>query len=431
MSRWPVPTYPKSSNKPKPKTVVGPSLYKWQMDVVNLYLEHPKNSIITVNSPRQRGKSMLVETVTIMEALNHPGWKIYIVMPTYIAVRKMYKEFVSMLTAIPGMVKASSAQFFDIDLTNGSQISLRSIGSGDALRGNTANLLFIDEGAFINLETAIECVFPYTNATSGDIIITSTPTIKDTDLNLFAKYYFAGLEGLKNTYTVDWADYDTSALMPPEKLELYKKTMPFRIFENEIMGRFLSLNSDLWNLEPVLMSGFGMFDSNMTAGLDFGCGVQNDSTSLVVFNSSDQMVKLTNLNDMKPVDTVHFIINQLKSMPGIKRLVVETNSIGTIYLDMLKREIMNAKLKIQIIPFTTTNDSKREIIENLQLEIANQVIGLVKDNTLLTQFAAFQMKTTPTGKITYENSNDNLHDDIVLATAMARWGAKKRGYILR
>lgn len=431
MSRWPAPYNPKSSGKPKPKTIQGPLLYRWQQDVVDLYLAHPKNSIITVNSPRQRGKSMMVETITIMEAINHPGWQIYIVMPTYIAVRKMYKELTRMLTSIPGLVKASSAQFFDIDLINGSQICLRSIGSGDALRGNTANLLFIDEGAFINLETAIECVFPYTNATSGDIIITSTPTIKDTDLNLFAKYYFAGLEGIKNTYTVDWADYDTSALMPEDKLELYRKTMPFRIFENEIMGRFLELNSDLWDLTPILMPGFGMFDDNMSAGLDFGCGVENDSTSLVVFNSSNQMAKLTNLNDMKPVDTVHFIVNQLKSMPGIKRLVVEMNSIGQIYFDMLKREISNARLKIQIIPFTTTNDTKREIIENLQLEIANQIIGLPKDNALLTQFAAFQMKTTPTGKITYENSNDNLHDDIVMATAMARWGAKKKGYIIR
>ncbi len=419
------------AKKQTSKKIVGQDLYRWQRDVVDLYLQHPKNSIITVNSPRQRGKSLMVENIAIMECVNHSNWSVYIIMPTYIAVRKMYKELTRMLSVIPGLVKASSAQYFDIDFVNGSQICLRSIGSGDALRGNTANLLFIDEGAFIPLETAIETVFPYTNATSGDIIITSTPTIKDTELNLFAKYYFAGLEGLPNTYTVDWSDYDTSALMPSEKLELYNKTMPFRIFENEILGHFLELNSDLWNLEPILMPNYGLFTDNMCAGLDFGCGVENDSTTLAVFNNSDQMCKLTNINDMKPVDTVHFIVNQLKGMTGIKRLVVELNSIGTIYYDMLKREITKAGLRIRIIPFTTTNDTKREIVENLQLEIANQVIGLVKDNTLLTQFAAFQMKTTPTGRITYENSNDNLHDDIVMAVAMARWGAKKSGYVVR
>ena len=45
------------------KTVKGPSLYKWQLDAINLYREHPKGSVITIKSPRQRGKSMMLQTL--------------------------------------------------------------------------------------------------------------------------------------------------------------------------------------------------------------------------------------------------------------------------------------------------------------------------------------------------------------------------------
>lgn len=431
MSRWPVPTYPKSSPKPKQKTIIGPSLYKWQMDTVKLYQDHPTNSILTISSPRQRGKTMLMQTIVVMEAVNHPGWEIYIVLPSYITARKIYKELMRMLTSIPGLVKSSSAQFFDIELTNGSQICLRSIGSGDALRGATANLLMIDEAAFIDLETAIETVFPYVNSTNGDIILTSTPKLPDRETNLFAKFYFEGLEGQPGCYTINWGDYDTSALMPPEKLKLYEKTIPFSIFQNEFLGLFLDLKNELWDIEPVLQSGPGILDPGSVMGVDWATGTKNDETVLTVFNSEGQMCRLSHFNDKSPTDTVKFLLNQLESMPQIKRVGVETNSIGKVYLDQFKKGVAQRKLKVQIIPFETTNSSKREIIESLQLEIANQTIGLLNENKLKTQFAGFTMKSTPSGLITYENETDVIGDDVVMSVAIARHTARKSGYILR
>ena len=67
----------------------------------------------------------------------------------------------------------------------------------------------------------------------------------------------------------------------------------------------------------------------------------------------------------------------------------------------------------------------------MQLEIANQTIGLLDEGRLKTQFAGFSMKQTPSGLITYANESDSIGDDIVMATAIARWTARKSGYKIR
>ena len=98
---------------------------------------------------------------------------------------------------------------------------------------------------------------------------------------------------------------------------------------------------------------------------------------------------------------------------------------------MLKKAITARKLRCQILPFLTTNSSKREVIEQMQVEIANQAFTLLDENMLKTEFASFVMKSTKSGLITYENMSDNLHDDIVISVALARWAARKNTYIVR
>ena len=54
------------------------------------------------------------------------------------------------------------------------------------------------------------------------------------------------------------------------------------------------------------------------------------------------MYQLYHFSDKTPTETVDFIINILQQLP-IKKLVVETNSIGNIYLDLLKKKNKSKK----------------------------------------------------------------------------------------
>lgn len=395
----------------------GQKLFEWQRDFFKLYDAHPKSSIITIKSPRQRAKTHTIINLVLRETINHPNYTAIIVAPSYQICRKQFKEFEKCLSPIPKLVKNSNLSFFEIEFTNGSVIKLKSAESKANLRGDTADLLIFDEAAFISLDTALEC-FSYTNTTSGNIILASTPTFESED-NLFYKYFKAAMDGEKGCYLIDFCDYDTTALMPLDRIELYRKTMPFNIFKNEILGQFLTTQSSLWDIGKVLRNDV-LDDGELCAGIDFATGVNNDETAIAIFNKQKQMVYLHHFNDKDSIQTVDYIINLLKSL-NIKKICLETNSIGKVYLDILKRQLSNNRLRVQIIEMVTTNSSKRDYIQNLQLEIQNGTCTLLDDFQLKLEFVGFQMKTTPSGLITYGNSTDSIHDDIVIASALGIW----------
>jgi hypothetical protein len=67
----------------------------------------------------------------------------------------------------------------------------------------------------------------------------------------------------------------------------------------------------------------------------------------------------------------------------------------------------------------------------MQCEIQNQTITLLDDFNLKTEFSAFEMKSTSSGKITYGNSSNSIHDDLVISTALALYCFKTGSYNIK
>lgn len=361
------------------------------------------------------------------ESINKPNFEIVVLSPSYQNARKLYKSVVKYFKKIPNLVQSATTQFLEIELFNDSVIQFCSAESGDNLRGKTANLLIIDEGAFVDLEVAEEC-FNFLNTTKGDVIICSTPTFED-DNNLFYKYYKQAIENTDDVYLIDYCRYDTTVMLSKKRMELYKKTLPLNVYMNEIEGEFLTTKSALWDISNVLNNQvFG--DSITYAGIDFATGTNGDETAIALFNSKKQMFRLFHFRDKDSIETVKFITNIFKQY-NVTKAVIETNSIGQVYRDMLKKEIRTNRIQTQLIEFNTNNTSKRKIIENLQVEIANETCSLLPDHQLKVEFAKFQMKKTPSGLITYGNERDSDHDDIVIATALGLSAFSQGGYAVR
>ena len=84
-----------------------------------------------------------------------------------------------------------------------------------------------------------------------------------------------------------------------------------------------------------------------------------------------------------------------------------------------------------MIEFVTTNQSKREIIESLQVECLNGTIQIPNDNKLMLQMVGYEMQKTPNGHITYNNSSDSIHDDMIISLALALYALKQGRYNVR
>ena len=106
------------------------------------------------------------------------------------------------------------------------------------------------------------------------------------------------------------------------------------------------------------------------------------------------------------------IINKYKP----KGIYIEQNSIGEpIYNEI--RKLINRKETLN--KWSTTNESKKDIINNLQVQIANKNITFNKDNNLLkSELGTFTYKLTKSGNITF-NALDGFHDDTVMSLAIA------------
>lgn len=419
------------SKEEKEIRIFSGRLFPWQREATAYFLKWHKNLILTIKSRRQCGKSYWLNMITLNTAINYRNNRVVIVSPTFSNGKKMYKELEKYFSVMPqGIIKRSSLTDLSFELSNGSSIQYKSIEQGNALRGDKANLLIFDEAAFISTEDAMSLCFPYVNTTQGAIILVSTPKFKDEN-NLFYKFYKKGIEEKKvKCKTLDWCDWDTSALLSEEQKQLYKETMPPQIFLNEIEGEFIDAKSELWNIENVLLQQPATPTTKQFAGLDWATGSNNDETVLSVFNEFKQMVALFRWKNEEPTEQIQQIIQKIKAH-NITKLTAEKNSIGDVYLSMLKKAISDNHLNCIVTPFDTTNTSKRQIIEHLQVEINNQTIKLINDNTLKLQFVMFTTQATPTGKITYGNQSDKYHDDIVIATALAINNFKSNKYAIR
>lgn len=407
-------------------------LYPWQVATAKMLLAHPYNLILSIIAPRQVGKTHFIEMYTLSRVINRNKFRTVIVNPTFANSVKTYGDFMGFLRQIPGdIVESANESRLTIKFTNGSSIQLKSIEQGDALRGDNCNLLILDEAAFLDANTAMRTLFPYVNATHGTIVLISTPKFKSED-NLFYRFYDLGLRRGKNegsnVMSLDWRKYNLSEVLTEERKELLRETMPYNIFANEILGEFLTEKNDLWDIAPVLRNGILPTD-DMFGGLDWGSS-GTDETVLPVFNRHRQMYRLYRWgNDTPATELVSRIIDVCLELK-LKKVVYEANSIGTPLATFLKREAAKRHCQTMFISFNTDNKGKRRIIESLQLAIENQTVTLLDDPTLKLQFLGFAMKQTKTGQITYGNSSDSVHDDIVLATALALEADVSGNYVL-
>jgi hypothetical protein len=72
------------------------------------------------------------------------------------------------------------------------------------------------------------------------------------------------------------------------------------------------------------------------------------------------------------------------------------------------------EIEINLTQFTTTNKSKKRIIERLITLFENDLIIIPNDQKLLTQLSMFEAKISDLGSVKYAGANGS-HDDLVMS----------------
>lgn len=350
--------------------------------------------------------------------------------PTIGQARKLYNDIVLFAGKL---IAKSNGSLLHIEFFNGSTIHFKSAEQGDSVRGFTTKkrgILVVDEAAYINKDWFYSVVVPITNVYNSDIFLFSTPKYKQ---GLFYELYTQGLDD-SHIITFDWTKYDLSKYLTPELLDLYKLQLPKSAFTSEYLAEFIDGDGAVFTDfkkctgEVVLTNTLPLHIS-----VDWGTGTGSDDTAITIgqYAQNKMLVfKQHYFNDKKTNDTVEYILNLVKHFvsKGFKEIniVVEHNSIGQVYFDILHDKIdeyefsynndvdFRSEIEINIRQFTTTNKSKKRIIERLETLFENDLIIIPNDPKLLTQLSMFEASINSNGTVIYRGAN-NSHDDLVMS----------------
>lgn len=386
--------------------IVFPKIYAHQRVVYDaVTTDNGAGKNYVVKSKRQCGKSFIASLILIYFSLSKKDTVSMLIEPTLNQSRRMFKDIVKMLEG-SGVITNANQSLLTIDFVNGSEIIFKSAEQSDAIRGySVSGILIIDEGAFIR-DDVYEILFPVRDAHNAPMLIISTP--------LFCDGYFYKLYKAKETVSFDWCDFDTSIFLDDERLEQYRKTLSDLKFRSEYLGQFITDGGYVFrNITNCVLNDSSTVGDPVVCGIDWAVGNDGDDTVLTFLDANANAVEFLRLNNMSPVEQIDSIVKKLNSTPTLKKVVVEQNSIGSVYFDMLKHKYSRHSI---ITKFITINESKRRIIEQLATAFQNEKIHIINDRELINQLQHYAVEKTAKG---YTYNGVGAHDDYVMSLAMA------------
>ena len=382
-------------------------MISWQGDCVSEFVKMNKGDTLVICSQRQVGKSFTCSQLLLYTAINYSGSTSIYVSPTNDSSRKFFTDIKNMVENSHLTTKINESLLI-IEFINKSQIIFRSAES--KLRGYSCKkggILVVDEAYYVPNDIW-EVVLPFTNVDNSKKVFISTPRFK---VGFFYDCYMRALAGDKGYHLIATTNYDTSMFLSEEQKQEYTKLLSPQAYKSEILGQWLD-------------SGEGLFgdyasvfllpeDKNPEiVGIDWSNN-GGDDTVLSGFNHLHQQCMLeivTNVED--PVARAIKIADIINDHPTIKKVIAETNSIGEVYISILKKHLKNPSI---LKNFTTTNDSKKRIVEKLIAAIGQKVITLLPNSKLDYQLSIYEMQSLKNGNYTYNGKKD----DCIMATCFA------------
>lgn len=380
------------------------------------YLKDSPNSgkTLVVKAKRQCGKSWLANAILLH--YSSLGKVNVVVEPTIAQARRVFKQLVKALSK-SGIILSANASTLEIEFINGGEILFKSAGSEDGLRGFTVTgVLIIDEAAFIEDEI-IDILMPLVDANNANVVLISTPLFTS------GRFYEEYINGSKNKLILNWNDYDTSEFLSPERLEEYRQKISPNKFKSEYLGEFITENGLLFsNLNACI--GEPSKTDVVYIGIDFATGSGTDWTVISAVNQNGEQVFTKRVKDITPSQQVDWLVNIIKDCKehyDIAKVLAEENSIGKVYNDLLKNRLK--PLGVHLTDWTTSNSSKKKLVDTLQLAFDNNRIKILNNDKQLDELRKFQANVNVrTNVTTYAAATGN--DDMVMALMLSYYAYK-------
>lgn len=352
-----------------------------------------------------------------MAGLGHNNWMCWWVAPTFplteIGLRKVLKYLPK------EAIKDINRSRLCITLINNSTLWFKSADNPDTLRGEGINFLIMDEAAMMKQDAWQYALRPALMDTGGRVIMISTPK----GMNFFREEFIKGQDKLEPEYESFQYSSLVNTYISKDEFEKAKKEMPERVYRQEILAEFIEDIGAVFKKVRECIKGQcedprGSVIQNYYMGVDLA--KLEDFTVICVLNQNGHLVHFERFNQIDWNFQKAKIINTTERYHNAQVLIDSTGIGDPIYEDLQRKG-----LRIQGYKFT--NESKKQLIENLAIKMENQEITFPEIPELINELREFgYTKSKLSDAIKYQ-APEGLHDDCVIALALAVWNYKKKG----
>ncbi|MAS34872.1 MAG: hypothetical protein CL610_12750 [Anaerolineaceae bacterium] len=363
---------------------------------------------------RRFGKTEVGKLLVVTRFLT--GGRCWWLVPTYQTAGQVWRDVKAACSHLGGL-RVNEAER-RMDLANGGMLAIRSTFYADNLRGAGLDLAVLDEAAFMAPTVWPEVVRPMLLEREGSALFLSSPNGR----NWFWEVYQQGLDTANRQWrSFRFSSYDNPLIAQSELEDIHQMT-PERVWRAEYLAEFVDDEGQVFRgireAATAALDATPVQGRQYVAGLDWGR--QNDYTVIAIIDAdSREMVAMDRFRQMnwaRQRQRLQSFCDQWQ--PAV--IWAEANSIGGPNIEALQ------EAGLPVRSFQMTAQSKGPLIQALALAIEKEDIALLPDETLLNELAAYAEETLPGGGYRY-GAPAGLHDDTVIATALAWHGVRHGG----
>jgi len=301
-----------------------------------------------------------------------------------------------------------------IKLSNGSWIiALPSGHSGATLRGFKADLIILDEAAFIKEEIIASVVFPMLATTDGYCWMLSTPWDKE---HIFYKAF------TNPSWSVYHLPSSVNPMVSSKFLQEQKDLVGEERFSREYLAEFVDDSNAYFPMTLVrscISDEIPSVDGELFAGYD--PGGKRSYAAFVIVRRIDEKLYMVYKKCEKGKSYAEFNVELAdlykKNMFG---MLVDETGLGNPIVEHLK------ELGMDVNGIQLTNKRKEELLSNLKILMETKKIAIPYDEELFNALNAIEYKRTRVGNFIFEK-RQHTHDDLAYALALACLAAREYG----
>lgn len=381
-----------------------------------------------LSAGRRWRKTTLVMAIAVEDAVK--GKSIIWGAPTYDQVRVAWGETKKAAYGTATFNQSTMTAVFP----RGGSICYRSLDNPDNARGRTADGIVIDEAADVAEHAWTEVLRPMLLDTGGWLWALGTPKGQ----NWFWREF---VNSGDRTDSASWnaptlgCRIENSRLqrephrlenpnIPFEEIEHLFRTLPERVFRQEILAEFISDSGGVFRGVDDAVDVGRSGTIGVESGLGYTIGVDlarvEDFTVIDVVDSKGRQVYHERFNQISWERQIAAIVRVGQEYRG--RVYVDSTGVGDPIFERLRKAGLN------VVGYQLTSSSKESLIDNLAMCIEQGRVRLMDLPVQTNELKAYEYQLTPSRNVKM-SAPEGMHDDCVVALALACWDlAQRRGH---